>query len=79
MLDELFEHKRQLHKLALDADYLREKITKELEGKDGFGTNTQEHLRQWNQLLNESFENFNVAYDFIVQIIEHERSQLTVD
>ena len=79
MLDELFEHKRQLHKLSVDADYLREKITKALVGKDGFGSTTQEHLRQWNQLLNESFENFETAYDFVVQIIEHERSQLTVD
>lgn len=69
MLDEIWSHKRQLHKLSVDADYLREMIEKKLEGKDGFGPNMREHLRQWNQLIFESFENLNSVYDWIVQML----------
>ena len=74
MIDELLEHKQKLHKLSIDADYIREKLEKKLKGKDGFGSNLQEHLRQWNQLLGESFANMKTAYDWILQILEQENN-----
>jgi hypothetical protein len=72
MIDELLEHKHQLHKLSIDADYIREKLEIKLEGKDGFGPNLREHLRQWNQLLGESYDNLKTAYGWILQILEQE-------
>lgn len=69
LMNELWKHKRDLHKIAIDADYLRQMLNLKLTGVDGFGHDIQEHLSLWNQLVNESFENLNTVYDWLIEML----------
>ena len=72
MLDELLQHKRQLHRLKTDSDYLKEMLETRLADKAGYGESLKEHLRQWVLLLNESYENFDKAYGWVIDILRYE-------
>jgi len=73
MLDELIQHKRKLHHLSIDAEYLQKMLDGRLQGIDGYGPTVQQLVRNWVQTLYESFDSFNKAFGWIEEMLRREQ------
>jgi len=70
MIDELIKYRYEFKRLNLDAEYIREMIFKEFNGKDGFGRLTKEHVKIWLDTLRESLDAFEYFYSNLMQIVQ---------